>query len=70
MAETVTVEYRGITLELEGDIIQAYDGRYNERSVSVEFETQEVYAGGVLITNLLTGEHLMDLDALAAESIR
>jgi len=70
MAETVIVKYRGIELQLEGDIIQAYDGRYNEMSVSVEFETQEVYAGGVLITNLLTEENLTDLDALAAESIR
>ena len=70
MAETLTVKYRGITLELEGDIIQAYDGRYNERSVGIDFETQEVYAGGVLITNLLTEENLTDLDALAVEVIK
>ena len=69
MSETVTVNYRGVKLELEGEIIQAYNGRYYERSMGIEFETQEVYAGGVLITNLLTEENLMDLDALAAEVI-
>ena len=70
MAEIITVKYRGITLELEGDIIQAYNGRYEEMSMEIDFETQEVYAGGVLITNLLTGENLMDLDALAVEVIK
>ena len=69
MAETVTVNYRGVKLELEGDIIQAYTGRYTERSIGIEFETQEVYAGGVLITNLLTEENLTELDVLASEVI-
>lgn len=69
MSETVTVKYRGVKLELEGDIIHAYNGRHTERSMGLEFETQEVYAGGVLITNLLTEENLTDLDALAVEVI-
>lgn len=69
MAETVTVNYRGVKLELEGDIIQAYTGRYTERSIGIEFETQEVYAGGVLITNLLTEDNLTELDVLASEVI-
>ena len=70
MTEIVAVNYRGMALELEGDIIQAYDGRHSERSIGIDFETQEVYAGGVLITNLLTEEDLTDLDALAIEVIK
>ena len=70
MTEIVAVNYRGMALELEGDIIQSYDGRYSERSIGIDFETQEVYAGGVLITNLLTEEDLTDLDALAIEVIK
>ena len=65
----VTVNYKGITLDLEGELIQAYKGSYEEQSMMAEYETQEVYAGGVLITNLFTEEHLTELDALAIETL-
>ena len=65
----ITVNYIGITLQLEGDLIQAYKGGYEEESQMVEFETQEVYTGGVLITNLFTEQQLTELDALAIETL-
>ena len=66
----ITISYRGITLDLEGDLIQAYSGGYEEQSMMVCYEAHEVYAGGVLITNLLTEEQLTDIDELASESLR
>jgi len=65
----VTVNYIGITLQLEGDLISSYSGGYEEESLLATFETQEVYAGGVLITNLFTEEQLTELDALAIETL-
>ena len=66
----ISISYRGIHLDLEGDYIQAYSGGYEEQSMMVCYETHEVYAGGVLITNLLTEEQLTDIDELASESLR
>jgi hypothetical protein len=65
----VTVNYIGITLQLEGDVISSYSGRYEEESMLASFETQEVYIGGVLATNLFTEEQLTELDVLAIETL-
>tara|TARA_R110000765_G_scaffold34421_1_gene77987 strand:- start:1222 stop:1428 length:207 start_codon:yes stop_codon:yes gene_type:complete len=65
-----TVNYKGITLELEGDLIQAYSGGYREESSMIDYETNTVYAGGVEITDLLTEEQLTDLDILAIETFK
>ena len=63
----ISIEYRGASLELEGDILQAYSGRHEEMSMMIGFETSEVYAGDVKITDLLTEEQMTDLDILAVE---
>ena len=63
----ISIEYRGASLEIEGDILQAYSGRYEEESMMIGFETTDVYAGGVEITDLLTEEQMTDLDILAVE---
>ena len=66
----ITVDYKGSILNLNGDLLNAYKGGYEEQSMMVSYETQEVYAGGVEITNLLTEEQLTDLDELASEYLR
>ena len=64
----ISIEYRGSLLEITGDILQAYSsGGYEEESMMIGFETTDVYAGGVEITDLLTEEQMTDLDILAVE---
>ena len=65
----VTVRYKGIKLDLEGELIQAYNGGYEEESQIAEYETQELYINGVLVTNLFTEQQLTELDALAIETL-
>jgi len=65
----VTVNYIGMTLQLEGDLISSYSGGYEEESLLASFETQEVYIGGVSVTNLFTEEQLTELDVLAIETL-
>lgn len=67
---TVTVEYRGIELQLEGDFIQAYYGGREEESFSEEFETCEVYVEGVDIIDLFDDTQLRYLDSLAVEKFK
>ena len=62
-----TVDYKGSILNLEGDLTQAYAGGYEEESQMIAYETHEVYAGGVEITNLLSEVQLTELDELASE---
>ena len=63
----ISIEYRGSLLEITGDILQSYSGRYEEQSMMIGFETSEVHAGGIEITDLLTEEQMIDLDILAVE---
>ena len=65
----VTVNYKGIKLDLEGELIQAYSGGYEEESQLAEYETQELYINGVLVTSLFTEQQLTELDALAIETL-
>ena len=65
----VTVNYKGSELELEGDYIQAYSGGHEEESIADYFETCSVYAGEVEITELLSPDQLIELDALALENL-
>ena len=65
----VTVNYKGSELELEGDYIQAYSGGHEEESIADYFETCSVYAGGIEITELLSPDQLIELDALALENL-
>ena len=68
---TVTVEYKGIELQLEGDFIQAYHGGYvMKQSFSEEFETCEVYVEGVDIIDLFDDTQLRYLDSLAVEKFK
>tara|TARA_R110000765_G_scaffold409396_1_gene507615 strand:- start:336 stop:548 length:213 start_codon:yes stop_codon:yes gene_type:complete len=65
----VIVDYKGSILNLEGDLTQAYAGGYEEESQIISYETHEVYAGGVEITNLLNEMQLTELDELAIEYV-
>tara|TARA_R110000737_G_scaffold330902_1_gene346880 strand:+ start:623 stop:829 length:207 start_codon:yes stop_codon:yes gene_type:complete len=67
---TVTVEYKGLELQLEGHFIQAYHGGYEEESFSEEFETCEVYVEGVDIIDLFDEAQLRYLDSLAVEKFK
>ena len=67
----ISIKYRGASLELEGDVMQAYSsGGYEEETMVIGFETTTVYAGGVEITDLLTEEQMTDLDTLAVENLK
>ena len=65
----VNINYKGIGLELEGDYIQSYDGRYSEQSLPTAFETNEVYINDTNIIDLMTEADLLECDNLAVEML-
>ena len=65
----VNIQYKGISLELEGDFIQSYDGRYSEQSLPTSFETNEVYINDINIIDLMTEADLLECDNLAVETL-
>jgi hypothetical protein len=66
---TVTVKYKGIELQLEGDFSQSYNGMYSEQSLPSYFETNEVYINDINIIDLMTEEDLLKCDSLALETL-
>lgn len=66
----VNIQYKGISLELEGDYIQNYDGSYLEQSLMSAFETNEVYINDINIIDLMTEADLLDCDILAVETLK
>ena len=60
----LTINYRGVTLEVGGDYIQAYSGGYDEESFSETFETNVVYVGGEDITSLMSYDMINELNML------
>ena len=65
----VNIKYKGISLELEGDFSQSYDGRYLEQSLPTSFETNEVYINDINIIDLMTEKDLLECDNLAVETL-
>ena len=65
----VNIQYKGISLELEGDYMQSYDGRYLEQSLMTAFETNEVYINDINIIDLMTEKDLLECDILAVETL-
>ena len=66
----VNIQYKGISLELEGDYLQNYDGRYLEQSLMSAFETNEVYINDINIIDLMTESDLLECDILAVETLK
>ena len=66
----VNINYKGISLELEGDYIQSYDGRYLEQSLMTAFETNEVYINDINIIDLMNESDLLECDILAVEMLK
>tara|TARA_R100000951_G_C2626319_1_gene176115 strand:+ start:181 stop:390 length:210 start_codon:yes stop_codon:yes gene_type:complete len=67
--DNVTVNYRGIVLDLEGEHFVQTGRLWDEEPLSDSFETEKVLAGGIDITDLLDYNQLDDLDLLAIETI-
>lgn len=65
----ISINYRGSQLDITGDASPRFAGGYQEQSLGITFETTDVYAGGIEITDLLTEEQLTDLDILAVEHL-
>ena len=67
--DNVTVNYKGIVLDLEGQHFVQVGRLWDEEPLGDSFETEKVLAGGVDITDLLNYDQLDDLDLLAMETI-
>ena len=65
----VSVVYKGVELNLEGDFIQAYHGGRDEESMAETFETFAVFAGELEITDILTDDTLSELDVEAINNL-
>jgi hypothetical protein len=66
---TITVDYRGITLELEGQYFTAVGSSWDEESLGDSFETYSVLAGGVDIVDIFSEDQLDELDQLGLEGL-
>ncbi len=65
----LTLQYRGINLELEGDFTEAYNGGWEEESFGNEFTVYEVRCGDTDIMDLLNDRTIEQLEKLALEKL-
>tara|TARA_R110000765_G_scaffold422596_1_gene530443 strand:- start:237 stop:443 length:207 start_codon:yes stop_codon:yes gene_type:complete len=65
----ITIIYKGAILEVSGELSEPQAGDHYTPGLLADFETYEVLAGGVNITDLLDENQLLEIDLTVLENI-